>query len=134
MSLRSDEGDDLRELRPFRKDHLALRIDEGGVSPRDRKIGMRAEPARSFAADAHREVRALLDVVRPRVGLQREPLGRDVVEDEEEHADRAEDREEARALLPDCATADALEAALDEGPAFVVGEVAEGAEPGLHTA
>ena len=102
MSLRSVERDDLRELRPCRKDDLAIRSDEGGGrTPVDGKSRMRTQPPGPFAADAHREVRALLDVFGPGAGLHREPLGGNVVEHEEEHAARGEDRQKADGLLLD---------------------------------
>ena len=67
MSLRSVVGNDLRELGTCRNDHVAIGADvRGGHALLDGKRGMRAESTRSFTADAHREVRALLDVLGPR--------------------------------------------------------------------
>src|SRR5262245_49075449 len=135
MSLRSVEGHDLRELRPFGNYHLPIRSDVCGVHALiDGKGGMRTESPGSLTADAHGEVRALLDVLRPRIGVHRQPLGRDGVEDEEEHADRGEDGEEAYRLPFHLSTAYVFQAAFDERPAPVVREEAERAEPGLDTA
>ena len=95
---------------------------------------MRAESPGPFTADAHDEVRALLDVLRPGVGVHGEPLGGNVVEHEEERAARREDRQEADRLLLHEPALDVVQAALDEGPAAIVREVAERAEPGLDAA
>src|SRR5689334_9694051 len=116
MSLRSLEGHDLRKLRSFRDDHLAVRADVGGVHALvDREGRVRTESPRSLAADAHGEVRALLDVLRPRIGVHRQPLGWDGVEDEEEHADGREYGEKAHRLPLHLTTLYVLQAALDEG-------------------
>src|SRR4029453_6271455 len=132
MSLRSVEGNDLRELRPVGKDHGALRADVGrGLAPIDGKGGMRTESPRTFTADAHGEIRALLDVFRPRVAVHGEPLGGNVVEHEKEKTARREDAEEADPLLVHGPPVDAFQAALDKGPAAIVREEAESAEPGL---
>src|SRR5262245_29649715 len=134
MSLRALERDDLRKLRPCGNDDLAIRSDVGRRQPLiDRKGGMRTESARTLAADAHGEIRALLDVLRPRVGVHRQPLGGDRVEDEEEETDGRKDREEARRLPLHGSAPDVLQAALDEGPAAIVREEAKRAKPGLDT-
>src|SRR4030095_8557655 len=81
--------------------------------------------------DAHGEIRALLDVLRPRVGVHGEPLGGKVVEHEEEQTARREDGQEAHRLLLHEPTLDVFPPALDEGPAAIVREEAESAESGL---
>ena len=87
------------KLHALGEDKLTVVVDVAGIRQghRQRRVGTR--PIRVLTADAHQEVRALQDVVRPGILVHGEELRRNVVEDEEEGAARGEDRQEAGELL-----------------------------------
>src|SRR3990167_7383573 len=126
-------GNYFRQLDPFGEDHLAIRIDVGGILALDGKRRMRAKSSRTFTADAHGEIGPLLDVFRPGVRVHRKPLGRQVVAHEEKHAARREDGEKADHLLFQESTLNPLKTTLDKRATAIIGEIAQRTESCLHT-
>src|SRR5690349_19840048 len=98
------------------------------------KDRVRAGLIAAVAADAAVQIRTLLYIRWPRIGVHAEPLRGHVVEDEETRAGTGEQCEEADELLSRDAASNVVESSLDQRASVLVGEVTQAAQRRLNAA